>query len=102
LPVDRSQQSINGMMARLLREHWPDHLVAAQVRRVVSLVSGELAHQTRREDMLRRATPCCRSGDAADSDPLPADRESWAHRTSAGCKKDSRETDSYRLACSRI
>src|SRR6185369_2019666 len=52
LPRERSEQTVDRMMTRLLREHRADPLVAAQVRRVVSLVSGDLAHQTRREDML--------------------------------------------------
>src|SRR2546426_9362432 len=42
------------MMARLLREHRSDHLIASQLRCVVTLVSGELAHKIGREGMLPR------------------------------------------------
>src|SRR6185295_311270 len=52
LPRERSKHSINRMMPRLLGKHRADHLIAAQVRRVVSLVSGQLTHQAMRENVL--------------------------------------------------
>src|SRR5438876_6288071 len=42
------------MMTRLLREDGPDHVIAAQLRRVVPLVSCEIANKIRGEYVLPR------------------------------------------------